>query len=277
MTRTRHLFLVALLVVALPGCAALSRLLGGVLKKPTLAFDHASVKTVSLDGLTLDTVWRVDNPNGFGLDLARFDYGFAVDGHPLAKGSAPNGIHLVADGRAMVTLPLRLRFQDVSATVLDLLHRTDLPYQVKGTFGFDTPMGEVDVPFHHGGKLPLPRLPGVRIVSARVASLSLTGARIDLRVAVSNPNAFPMRIDRFAYQARVAGNGVGGGVAKPGVLPASGAQTIDLPISVSFVSGGRAVYDALQSGRLNLGVKGSLDAGAVHLPLDVSRTVNLKH
>ena len=88
MTKHARVLVAALVVATLPGCAALSRLLGQVLEKPKLAFDHAAVKTVSFDGLTLDTVWRVDNPNGFGLDLSRLGYALAVGG-PRWPGATP--------------------------------------------------------------------------------------------------------------------------------------------------------------------------------------------
>ena len=133
MTRRARVLFAVLLVATLPGCAALSRLLGQVLEKPTLAFDHAAVKTVSLDGLTLDTVWRVDNPNGFGLDLSRLGYALAVDGHPVAHGDAPGGVKLPAQGTGKVTLPLSFKFHDLATTVADLVHRKTLPYQVSGS------------------------------------------------------------------------------------------------------------------------------------------------
>jgi LEA14-like dessication related protein len=275
MRRLARVLLPALLVATLPGCATLSRLLGQVLEKPKLAFDHASVKTLSLDGLTLDTVWRVDNPNGFGLDLSRLGYALSVDGHPVAKGDAPGGVHLPAKGTGMVTLPLSFRFQDLAGTLTDLMNRKTLPYRVSGRFGFDTPVGGVEIPFDHQGTVPVPRLPGVRIEGARIANLSLTGATVEVRLAVTNGNAFPLAIDRLAYAARVAGSQVGTGQLTPGRLPASGTRVLVLPLTVHFASAGRAVYDALRSGHLAVGVKGSLDAGAVHLPLDLARTVNL--
>ena len=131
---------------------------------------------------------------------------------------------LPAQGTGKVTLPLSFRFHDLATTVADLVHRKTLPYQVSGIFGFDTPVGAVTVPFEHKGTVPVPQLPGVRIQGARVASLSFTGARIEVRLQVTNGNAFPVALDRLAYAARMAGASVGTGQLEPRVAARLGEE-----------------------------------------------------
>lgn len=277
MRRSRLATLVALAVLAstASGCAFLRKLLSDVVTPPKLHFVKADVKNVSFTGLTLETTFRVENPNGFGLDLSSLGYALEIEHHPLAKGNMNRGLEVAASGSSNITLPFTVDFSDLSQAIGAIWSKPTVAYGVKGHFGFDTPAGPVSVPFEHKGDLPVPKLPHVRIAGAHVSGLGLTGANLQIQVAVDNPNAFPVAVDSLHYALTVSGKDVGSGNATPPKLPASGKASLTLPVHLSFTSAGRAIYDAIQSGRLDLGLSGSLKAGPVKLPLNLRRTVDL--
>jgi len=233
------------------------------------------VKNVSFTGLTLETTFRVDNPNGFGLDLSSLGYALEIEHHPLTKGNLNRGLEVAAGGSSNITLPFTIDFSDASQAIGAVLQKTKIAYGVSGHFGFDTPAGPVSVPFEHDGTLPVPKLPRVQISGAHVKGVGLMGADLEVQVAVDNPNTFPVAVDSLHYALTVSGKDVGSGDAHPPKLPASGKGSLTLPVHLSFTSAGRAIYDAIQSGRLDLGLTGSLKAGPVKLPLHLRRTVDL--
>lgn len=276
--RARSALLATLVAGALllPGCTFLRSLLSQVLQPPTLSFQKADVRSVSLTGMTLDLTWKVDNPNEFGVDLAGLGYTFEVEGKRMAAGHTDKALKVAPKGTSSVTLPFEVRFAEVSDGVLALLKKTEVRWAVGGDFDFATPVGDVAVPFRKEGTAPVPRLPRVRIDGASVSNVTFSGARLEVKVALDNPNAFPLPLDALAYAVKLSGLEIGGGRVTNPSLPAGGARTLTLPLQVSFTSAGQAVYDAVRSGRVNLGLTGSLNAGPVKVPVDLSRSVQLR-
>ena len=260
----------------LPGCTFVRQLMSQVLKPPTLSFQAANVRAVSLGGMTLDLTWKVDNPNDFGVNLAGLGYTFEVEGKRLATGHTDERLELAPKGSSQVTLPFQVRFGELSDAILAVLGKDEVRWAVGGDVDFASPVGDVSVPFRQEGTAPVPHVPGVRIASARVTGVSLMGARLEVRVDLDNPNAFTLPLDGLSYAVKVSGLPVATGRVDAPALPAHGRGTISLPLSVSFTSAGRAVYDALRSGRVDLGLTGSLAAGPVEVPLDLSRTVDVR-
>jgi LEA14-like dessication related protein len=258
------------------GCAQLQRLLGALFERPTLHFESARVRDLSLGGLTLDLTWRVENPNEVGVKIDRLTYAFDVEGRRLTSGVTPKGVEVGPRGRSHVTLPFEITFSDLAASVATLLRQDAIGWAAEGTMGFETPVGMLELPFRRQGETELPRLPEVQLANARVSSLSLTGATLTVDLALTNRNTFALPVDGLAYAVRLAGTNVASGNARPPRLGPGEARTFSLPVQVSFASSGRAVYDAIQSGRAEVGLSGRLVSGPVDLPVNLSRQLELR-
>ena len=63
----RALPLLLLFAVALPGCAALTKLFASAFKKPTFTFKSVTLSDISLSGVTLNLTYKLDNPNALGI------------------------------------------------------------------------------------------------------------------------------------------------------------------------------------------------------------------
>ena len=75
---------------------------------PTLRLTGASADFASLTELTLQLALEVENPNGFPLPGATLTFDLLVNGVAVASGKEATLAPLGAEGRASITLPLRV-------------------------------------------------------------------------------------------------------------------------------------------------------------------------
>jgi LEA14-like dessication related protein len=269
--RTPHRAAVAALAIAaLASCAELSQLANAALERPTLTFQSASIQALDLSGATVAFEYRLENPNAFGLDLARVAYRLDLEGKRIVDGEMPGGLKVPARGGAPVTFPVRLRFADVPGFAQLLSSRDAVAYRLSGAVGVQTPVGVVEVPLSHEDRLPLPRLPGFALEGISVRSASLTDVVLDVRLAVKNPNRFPLPAATLGYGLSVAGAPVASAEGKDLRAVASGASAVvAIPVRVSLLGAGRAVNQLVQGNAVDVALTGSADFGGVPVPIDL--------
>jgi LEA14-like dessication related protein len=268
--------LLAFATLATAGCAGLSQFLESAFEKPTLTFQSASLDELGLDGATVRLHYRLDNPNAIGLNVARASYQVELDGQRAVAGQLPTGIAIPAQGSAPLELPVRLRFGDVPGVARTLHERTEVPYRVTGTLGFDTPIGPIEIPFSHEGKLPVPRMPVVRFESARIESLSFTRVTASVTLAVENPNAFALPAGELSYALTLEGAEVarssGLGLA---AIPANGVAKVKIPVDLSPLGAGAAVISAMRSGTVEAALDGGAKIGGFDLPVHLKKRLEV--
>lgn len=148
----------AFLFLALTGCSTLG--LAG-LEKPEVRLMGVDVGSVGLDSAELLFDFNVDNPNQRNLVLDGIGYRLDVEGARLLDGRRGERTEIMASGDSRVTLPVTVRYSDLSR-VLRNLRREDRPsYELKADFEFNTPViGTMIVPVTQRGRVPLDRLAG---------------------------------------------------------------------------------------------------------------------
>lgn len=269
MTRAR---LAALLAAsaALAACAGIDKMLAGTFERPRLTFESVGVEAVDLEGATAVAHYRVENPNGFGLSVARLSYQLEVDGQRVAAGSLPGGLRLPARGAAPLSIPVRVRYADVPA-FLERVARSDrLAYRASGGVGFDTAIGAVDIPWSVSGEVPMPKLPGLAVDSVRLAGAGFTGVTIDVRIRVGNRNAFPIPGGRLEYRLDLNGApAVRTGDASLAPVPAGSSAVLDLPLKVDLLAAGIGAGQAITSGRAEVVLSGSAAWGSLRIPVEL--------
>jgi LEA14-like dessication related protein len=268
--------LVALLLpVALAGCAGLQDLARTVLQQPKLTFKAASLEALDLEGATVGFKFDLENPNSFGVDLAKIGWGIEVEGTRIAAGDLPGGLRVPARGAAPVTFPVRVRFRDVPGIVSLLGSGKDqLAYRLSGNVGVRTPAGLLDLPLSHSDVLKLPALPRFGVEGLSVKSVSLSTVGVAVRLAVRNPNGFALPPGKLDYALAIAGAPVaraeGAGLA--GV--AGGAtQTVEIPVKIDVLSAGRAATDLARGAEVQVNLKGTAQIAGLPLPLDLAARV----
>ncbi|RMG20282.1 MAG: hypothetical protein D6729_03295 [Deltaproteobacteria bacterium] len=270
--------LVFSLVLALSssGCAALRRFLSEVVQKPTVHFVGARVRSLSFLGAGLDLSWRIENPNTFGLKLASLSYTFKVNGKPLATGSTKKHLEVAPTETSTLTLPFDFRFADAANILLNFYRKEEVGWRVQGAFGFETPAGVLEIPYDQKGTVPVPRLPKVELLGLQARGVSIRGADLVVSLALRNANRFPLPASTLDWSLTLAGQSVGRGTLSPGTVPAGEARRIEVPVRIDFARTGQALYDALRSGQVEVGLAGTLTAGPVSLPLNAHRTLPIQ-
>jgi LEA14-like dessication related protein len=266
---TRSALAAALFLVA--ACAGFRDLARSAVKDPKLTFRSASLQALDMEGATVGFTWDVENPNGFGLDLARGGWTVDVEGTRVAGGDLPAGLKIKANGTSPVTFPVRVRFQDVPGIAALLGSGKDaVQYRLAGTIGIGTPVGVLDLPLSHEGRLGLPSVPAFALEGVSIRGVSLSEIAVDVRLRVKNPNAFPLPLGKLDYALAIGGSPVAraDGAELAGV-PAGASAVVALPVKVDVASAGRVAADLARGGDVDVGLSGRAVVGGVPLPLDL--------
>jgi len=269
----RSLALAALVAapLLLAGCAAVGELAKAAFQKPTLAFKSVEVQSLDFDGATLAFDFRLHNPNGFGLKLARVQYWLQLEQRVVTRGEVAGGVSIPAGGEVPVRFTARLPFAEVPR-LLELVARGgQVAYTVGGQVDVDTPIGVIDVPASHSGAVDLPTLPAFRIASARVKLASLTEVEVELTLAIDNRNPFPLPEGELKYALALGGEVVAtaDGEALAGVAARSEGRVV-IPVRLSLLGAGRALATVVRGGTADLRVTGEAKLGSLPVPLDVA-------
>jgi LEA14-like dessication related protein len=258
--------------VSQAGCAAVGELARSAFQEPRLQFKDVAVEALDFDGATVALDYRLVNPNGVGLTLARVTYGLWLEGRQVTRGEVEGGVTIPASGEVPVRFTARLPFAEVPR-LLELVTRGGgtVPYAVRGVVGVRTPFGELDLPVEHSGQVPLPGLPAFRLGGVEPKLAGFTDLEADVHLTIHNPNPFPLPAGRLQYALTLDGQPVASAEAhelKP--VAAHSEARLTIPVRISLLGAGRAVAGALRGGGAEVKVTGQARLGAVPVPLDVS-------
>jgi len=258
------------LALAFAGCADALKMIGAPLEKPRLVFVGWEPRELDLESATILLKWQVENPNAVGLKLATLDYRLELEGKQAVAGAAQSGISLPARGKAPLELPVRVRFADVAGVVEAIAKKDTLGWRASGAAGIDTGMGTLEVPFSVEGKLPAPRLPRLSIAGLSVHGISLSGLTVDVKVELSNPNAFPLPLGALSYGLKLSGQEVAT-AATHALAPVGAGQkaAITLPVRLTFAAAGEAARRAVAGEATDVKLEGQAGFGSMKLPLDL--------
>lgn len=268
----RKISLALLLPVLLSGCAGLQDLARAAFERPRLAFRSAAIQDLDLEGATVALTWDIENPNAVGLNLARGGWQVEVEGTRIAGGDLPGGLAIPANGKAPLTFPVRVRFQDVPG-ILSLLGsgKDDLGYRVSGSIGVRTPIGIVDLPMSHTDRVKLPSLPRFALDGLRVRSVSLSAVALDVRVRVRNPNAFPLPRGDLDYALALGGTSVArASGASLTAVPGGGSAVVEIPVRIDVLSAGRVASELARGGEVQVELTGKAEVAGLPVPIDLS-------
>ncbi|MEJ2622813.1 MAG: LEA type 2 family protein [Candidatus Thiodiazotropha sp.] len=284
----RQTITLLLLVLLFQGCSNLEQaeqLMTGI--KPTGEVKGVKLSGLDLKGIDLLFDVEVDNPNPVAISLDGLDYNLKLLDRSFLKGRQAMGMSLAADGKSQVKLPVRMEFEQLLKQYTDLSKRHDVPYQLDLGMGVDVPLlGRLRLPVSYTGRLPVPKLPDIRVKRIDVQRMSLQAVDLMLELEVANPNRFALMLQRLDYQFKLNGIDVGGGKAAQSMsVDKHGKGSIRLPLSLDLQMAGSGLYSALVGGRgLSYQLDGMLDAtgdtpmiGDIKIPLEKQGRFNLDH
>jgi LEA14-like dessication related protein len=269
--RTRPLSLAAVALVLLAtSCAEMNKLAAAAIQKPRLEFRSVALSSADLEGVTLAFTYDLENPNAFGLDVAKVSYAMEVESARVVSGEVPGGLRIPASGKAPLTFTARLRFRDVPRLVEVAGQQRDIHYQLSGTVGLSTPVGVLDVPLSHQGTVKPPRLPRFSLDGLGLGAVSLSHVTVELRLRVENPNDFPVPGGRLDGAVSLGGKPLAevDGHAL-GTLPRNGDGRVTIPVKIDVERAGRLAADLAAGRPVEVAVRGKADVGGLSVPLDL--------
>ncbi|MCG7966272.1 MAG: LEA type 2 family protein [Candidatus Thiodiazotropha taylori] len=282
----RQTILLLFMILLFQGCSSLQQaeqLMNGI--QPTGEVKGVKLSGLDLRGIDLLFDVEVDNPNPVAISLDGLDYDLKLLNRSFLKGQQSMGMSLAADGTSQVKLPVRMEFERLLQHYSELSNRDDVPYQLDLGLGIDVPLlGRVRLPMSYQGRLPVPKLPDVRVSRIDVQRLSLQAIDLMLELEVENPNRFALMLQRLDYQFKLNGIDVGQGAAAQSLnIDKQGKGRVRLPLSLDLQKAGGGLYSALMGGRgLSYELSGMLDAtgdspliGDIKIPLDRQGSFNL--
>jgi LEA14-like dessication related protein len=266
--RFASLALAATLLAA--GCAEVGKVIGAAFEKPRLTLVGWEPTEADLDGVTIALHWRIENPNGVGLKVTDLEYRLDVESHQAVSGATRSPIAIPSRGAAPFDLPLRVRYREVAGLVGEIFKKPELAWSVEGRVGIDTPVGPILLPFSHQAKVAAPRPPRLSLTGLSVHDIGLTSLTLDVRLALENPNVFPVPGGALSYALRVAGAEVASGATHPlsGVAPGK-TQPITLPVRLSYGAAGEAARRAAAGEALDVVLRGQASFGGATLPVEI--------
>lgn len=270
----------SILAVVLLPLAACDGSLSGL--TPTIAFDRLDVDAVAWDSADTQFVFRVENPNPVDITLASFDYNLAFEGVEWLSGDDPDGLELSASDASEVSLPVSLIFADLYDMVQATRGEDTVDFELAGSFGFNTPLGVIQLPYDAGGGFPALRTPTLSFNKVRVEEWGplYTSATVALDLNIDNDHESNLSFTNFDYGLSLAGVDIAAGqVANLGEVEGASTGTLSLPFEVDFLDAGTAVYEALTSSNIKVGLAATSDVdtpfGIVPLSIDESGNVQV--
>lgn len=251
---------------------------------PKIRFDRLEVNSVTWDDADTNFVFAVDNPNPVEITLASFDYALAFEGLEFMSGADPDGLVLGAAGASELSLPVSLVFEELYEMVQAVRGEDTIDFELAGHFGFDTPIGLVELPYDAGGDFPALRTPSFSFDALRVDEVGLSSATLALDLAVDNDHASTLDFTDFSYAFELEGYDVGSGtVPELGAVDGANTGILTLPLEIEYGGAGYAIYEILVGGadNVNIGLAASSEVltpfGTVPLAIDKSGRVSLSY
>ena len=138
----------ALVVFALFGCASLVQ---SFVKEPKVSFASAQVRDANADGATLVIGLNIENPNGIALTVDKLTYALELGGRKVATATVDKIASVAAHTTSKIEIPVPFRYNQVFASILDLISKGTAGYKVVGS----AQIGIFNLPFDHSGDVKL--------------------------------------------------------------------------------------------------------------------------
>lgn len=128
---------------------------GARLIKPDVRF--RGVRAIYVQGSDATFAFDVElhNPNPFPLQLERAEYEFVLDHRDTFHGQTRSPLTVPGHGSVVSTVEAKAPLRKVLAAAAVLIITEKLPYELRFTLYFSTPVGALGVPMSEAGTLDL--------------------------------------------------------------------------------------------------------------------------
>jgi LEA14-like dessication related protein len=249
----RSLLLLAVVtgMTGLSGCATLERMI----QKPTATFSGMQMTNANLFKSTAVFSFNINNPNPIDIRTRHITYDLKLNGRDFVSGQLDQGVTLTAGGTSTLQVPVTMAYLDFFESMSQLWSAGSADYTLTGGFT----VGPFVIPFQAHGVFDLPNMPKLTLESIKIQNLSFSGATLQCRLKMNNPNAFDLLFKKLDYTLSLGGTSLGRASALPsGPIGKNSNSTVALALDVSFAQLGRSVYQLLQGAKADYKLDGGL-------------------
>ncbi len=146
--RTKWILLLGVLFIT--GCSFL-------VTKPEVAIKSVTFRGLERNGIEMELLLSVTNPNSYTLTLTGYKYSLLVTDLPLATGENREVIEFKGKTTTDIRLPVTITFHDLGEILGRRPDQERIPYRLEAGFKLHTPFGPVNVPVKKSGNFSVPR------------------------------------------------------------------------------------------------------------------------
>lgn len=125
--------------------------------KPEIAVKSVNITGVDREGIEMDFLLSLTNPNSYSLELKGYNYNLLVLALPLAKGENHEVVEFNGNTTTDFRLPVRITFHDLMEILKRRPDPEQIPYRLTAGLDLQTPLGAVAIPVDKSGTFAVPQ------------------------------------------------------------------------------------------------------------------------
>ncbi|MDJ1493516.1 LEA type 2 family protein [Cytophagaceae bacterium DM2B3-1] len=241
MKRTGWIVLVLILVLA--GGYLVFRWQQRSQKDPEATFIKPRIEMVGMQILHIDKDYTkgnmkilIDNPAPVGFEADSLAYQLYIAGVKVVQSSYPKHVDINSNDSSLIILPVTIKNEELIQTLKQLEQKglDSTEYTAKANIYTDLPfLKKKPVELEVSKKLPLLRLPELKLVDADLDKLGFKQTKYSVRTEITNKNVFSFVLHNARFQVNLNGEKFTEGTMPEVVnIPAKGKATIEVPMSI---------------------------------------------
>ena len=128
---------------------------------PKAEFVEYKIAAVTLEGIRVNFIYKVKNPNPLGVNVSSYSYKVYINDQEFLSESRP-GFNIDANGTSLIEIPVIIRYDKLFGTAVSVLERIakgedTISYRIEGKINTKVADIVFGAPFESSGTIPLPR------------------------------------------------------------------------------------------------------------------------
>lgn len=241
----------------------------------SLGAEETRVTTQGLTEMGLSYSGQLTSPGAAVLEKA--DYELVSDGQVVEKGTAPLGVTLSPNAPTPFSFQADAAYVRTPEDLRALSERGGtLLVALRGTLTVRAGDAVQTLPFAASRQVRVPRLPVVKLEGLDGARYSEEKVDLMVRLAVENPNPFPLRVEGLSWAVTVGGRKLSEGTqGKYDTVDAAATGVYPVEVAVTKETWGQDVRALIAKGTLPYEIAGELTGPLVRVPYSLSGDVKL--
>lgn len=251
------------LVIFITGCATLRDIAN--LQKPAITYSNMIIQNINFNEAELLFNFDVDNPNPLGITSSGYTYDFLVNKNSFLSGNQNKNISIGAGRESVIQVPVTLKYTELLNTFNSLFRSDEFNYDLSTEFLFDIPgLGQQRLPANITGSLPVPKVPQFEFTGFNIERISPSGAEMELKIGIHNPNRFPVLLNSASYELNVnEREWLNTSLTEAVQVSSGGSSEIVIPVQLNAAQMGSVLFDLMRgSTEFSYSLNGNANIGA---------------